>query len=197
MHNPSHMSLRDLLNVQTRSRAWIEARLGTLYHHAEACAHRVAASPSVRPGSQGRNLEISRSRPNWRPMTPPVLRVGPPMCIIKVCMPRVSSGLPVNSAPQRSAPLPCRGPIWIIIYCATSDRVEFRPAWVADMFPHWGSYVGWGVCHIRIPTERPPTAPRSPIGLNTMPDCAPILRNLKWKCIIFFMHVCPQPKFTG
>ena len=26
------------------------------------------------------------------------------------------------------------------------------------MFPHWASYVGWCVCHIRIPTENPPTA---------------------------------------
>ena len=31
--------------------------------------------------------------------------------------------------------------------------------WVSDMFPHWASYVGWCVCHIRIPTENPPTAP--------------------------------------
>ena len=38
--------------------------------------------------------------------------------------------------------------------------------------------------------------PRSPIGLNSMPDCAPILGNLKRKCIIFFIHVCLELKFT-
>ena len=30
---------------------------------------------------------------------------------------------------------------------------------VSHMFPHWASYVGWCVCHSRIPTENPPTAP--------------------------------------
>ena len=44
---------------------------------------------------------------------------------------------------------------------------------------------------------RTPPQPRSPIGLNSMPDCAPILGNLKRKCIIFFIHVCSEPKFTG
>ena len=44
---------------------------------------------------------------------------------------------------------------------------------------------------------RSPPQPRSPIGLNSMPDCAPILGNLKRKCIIFFIHVCSEPKFTG
>ena len=43
---------------------------------------------------------------------------------------------------------------------------------------------------------RTPPQPRSPIGLNSMPDCAPILGNLKRKCIIFFIHVCLELKFT-
>jgi len=76
---PDSMSLRDRLNVRPRSREFIEARvlrllMDTCYHHAEACVHRVAASPSVRPGSQGRDLEVARSRPNRRPSTPQTRR---------------------------------------------------------------------------------------------------------------------------
>ena len=67
---------------------------------------------------------------------------------------------------------------------------------VSDMFPHWGSYVGWGVYHICIPTERPPQ-PRSPIGLNMLPDCVPILRNLKRKCIIFLCTSAQSPNLLG
>ena len=65
-------------------------------HHAEARVHRVAASPSVRPGSQGRDLESPRSRPNWRPMKPPLLRFLLLACLIKARVPQVSSGLPVQ-----------------------------------------------------------------------------------------------------
>ena len=76
---PGSMSLRDRLNVRPRSREFIEARvlrllMDTCYHHAEACVHRVAASPSVRPGSQGRDLEVARSRPNRSPSTPQTRR---------------------------------------------------------------------------------------------------------------------------
>ena len=47
---------------QSCFREFIEARvlrllMDTCYHHAEACVHRVAALPSVRAGSQGRDLE--------------------------------------------------------------------------------------------------------------------------------------------
>ena len=95
------MSIRDRLNVRPRSREFIEARvlrllMDTCCHHAEARVHRVAASPSVRPGSQGRDLESSRSRPNWRPMKPPLLRFLLLVCLIKARVPRVSSGLPVQ-----------------------------------------------------------------------------------------------------
>ena len=100
-NTPDSMSLRDRLNVRPRSREFIEARvlrllMDTCCHHAEACVHRVAASPSVRPGSQGRDLESSRSRPNWRPMKPPFLRFLLLACLIKARVPRVSSGLPVQ-----------------------------------------------------------------------------------------------------
>ena len=69
---------------------------------------------------------------------------------------------------------------------------------VSDMFPHWASDMGWCVCHICIPTSWGGTPqPWSPIRLNTMPDCAPILGNLKRKCIIFFIHVCSEPNLLA
>ena len=70
-------------------------------------------------------------------------------------------------------------------------RAEFRPP-----FPI--GPLTWGGVFVKFPfPPRTPPQPRSPIGLNTMPDCAPILGNLKRKCIIFFIHVCSEPKFTG
>ena len=40
-----------------------------------------------------------------------------------------------------------------------------------DMFPHWASYVGWGVCHICISTENPhsPGPPWGPTRCQTVP----------------------------
>ena len=70
-------------------------------------------------------------------------------------------------------------------------RAEFRPP-----FPI--GPLTWGGVFVKFPfPPRTPPQPRSPIGLNSMPDCAPILGNLKRKCIIFFIHVCSEPKFTG
>ena len=69
------MSLRDRMNARPRSREFIEARacrllMDTSYHHAEACVHRVAASPSVRAGSQGRDLDEAFVRRHSSPMKP-------------------------------------------------------------------------------------------------------------------------------
>ena len=96
------MSLvRGRLNVRPRSREFIEARvlrllMDTCCHHAEARVHRVAAAPSVRAGSEGRDLESPRSRPNCCPMKPPLLRFLLLACLIKAPVPQVSSGLPVQ-----------------------------------------------------------------------------------------------------
>ena len=69
------MSLRDRLNVRPRSREFIEARvlrllMDTCSHHAEARVHPVAASPSVRAGSQGRDLDDVIVRRDTSPMKP-------------------------------------------------------------------------------------------------------------------------------
>ena len=98
---PGSMSLRDRLNVRPRSREFIEARVlrllwDTCCHHAEARVHRVAAAPSARPGSRGRDLHSPRSAPNRRPIKPPLLRSLLLVCLIKARVPRVSSGLPVQ-----------------------------------------------------------------------------------------------------
>ena len=56
-----------------------------------------------------------------------------------------------RSPPSRSAPRP-----------NGSNLIARRPSRilprVLHMFPNWGSYVGWGVCQVPIPTEKPPTA---------------------------------------
>ena len=77
---PDSMSLRNHLNVRPRSREFIEAwvlrlLMDTSYHHAEACVHCVAVSPSVRPRSPGRDLEVTRSRPNCH--APPKYTTNP------------------------------------------------------------------------------------------------------------------------
>jgi hypothetical protein len=69
------MSIRDRLNVRPRSREFIEARvlrllMDTCCHHAEARVHRVAASPSVRAGSQGRDLDEGRDLDHTSLMKP-------------------------------------------------------------------------------------------------------------------------------
>ena len=104
---PGSMSLRDRLNVRPRSREFIEARvlrllMDTCYHHAEACVHRVAASPSVRPGSQGRDLESSRSRPNWHLNTPQTRRRCLHTSTIKAHLPPCSPDAPED--PTRVQP---------------------------------------------------------------------------------------------
>ena len=100
---PDSMSLRNRLNVRPRSREFIEARvlrllMDTCYHHAEACVHRVAASPSVRPGSQGRDLESSRSRPNWHLNTPQTRRRCLHTSTIKAHLPPCSPDAPEDPA---------------------------------------------------------------------------------------------------
>ena len=70
-------------------------------------------------------------------------------------------------------------------------RAEFRPPFPIGPLTWGGVFIMFA-----FPPRTPPQ-PRSPIGLNSMPDCAPILGNLKRKCIIFFIHVCSEPKFTG
>ena len=101
------MPLRDLMNVRTRSRAWIEARirrllLGTLYHHAEACAHRVAASPSVRPGSQGRDLDEGRDLDHTSLMKPQSSGFRVLVRLDEPPFSRCSCG--VSEPPQRAQP---------------------------------------------------------------------------------------------
>ncbi len=44
---------------------------------------------------------------------------------------------------------------------------------------------------------RTPPQPRSPIGLNSMPDCAPISGDLKRKCIIFLSTSAQSPNLLG
>ena len=104
------------------------------------------------PESQGRDLEISRTRPNWRPMKPPVLRVGSLMCIIKFRVPRVSSGLPVQ--PPSVQPPEAR---WSTIYCMRNARVEVRPEF-RICSPIGALTWAWGACCVR-PPRSPPTAP--------------------------------------
>ena len=74
-----NMKPAERLGCRTRSRAFIEARVlrllwDTCCHHAEAHVHPVAATPSVRAGSQGRDLEVTRSRPNCHLNTPQTRR---------------------------------------------------------------------------------------------------------------------------
>ena len=100
---PDSMSIRDRLNVRPRSREFIEARvlrllMDTCCHHAEARVHPVAASPSVRPGSQGRDLEVARSRPNRRPSTPQTRRRCLHTSTIKAHLPPCSPDAPEDPA---------------------------------------------------------------------------------------------------
>ena len=115
-----NMKLRDLLHTRTQSQAWIEARvrmllLGTLYHHAEAW---LIASPLRRQCDPEAKAVIWRpraqSRPNWRPSTPPVLRVCLLMCLNQPRMPLCSLDVPEDHA--RVQPPKAE---WISIYCAT------------------------------------------------------------------------------
>ena len=104
---PDSMSLHNHLNVRPRSREFIEARvlrllMDTCSHHAEARVHPVAASPSVRPGSQGRDLESSRSRPNWHLNTPQTRRRCLHTSTIKAHLPPCSPDAPED--PTRVQP---------------------------------------------------------------------------------------------
>ena len=130
-------------NVRMWSQEFVEARIqrlltDTYYHHAEICVHHVAASPSVRPGSQGRDLEMSQSRPNWRPKKPYFLGFLLLACLIKARVPWVSSGLPVQ--PPSVQPPEARSSI---IYCATPGRLELQ---IADIVPIGWCAMGQCVC---------------------------------------------------
>ena len=58
---------------------------------------------------------------------------------------------------------------------------DVQAAWSSRsriLFPWEG--MQWASVPVKFPfPPRSPPQPRSPIGLNTMPDCAPILGNLK------------------
>ena len=104
---PDSMPLHNHLNVRPRSREFIEARVlrllwDTCCHHAEARVHRVAASPSVRPGSQGRDLEVARSRPNGHLNTPQTRRRCLHTSTIKAHLPPCSPDAPED--PTRVQP---------------------------------------------------------------------------------------------
>ena len=70
-------------------------------------------------------------------------------------------------------------------------QVEFRPGFRICFTI--GALTWAGVFVTFAFSLRGPPQPRSPIGLNTMPDCAPILRNLKRKCIIFLSTSAHSP----
>ena len=86
------MSLSDRLNVRPRSRECIEARvlqllMDTCYHHAEACVHRVAASPSAGPGIQGRDLDDVIVRRDTSPMKQRLAETGLVHACPRACSP--------------------------------------------------------------------------------------------------------------
>ena len=90
-------------NVRPRSRQFIEARVlrllwDTCCHHAEAHVHPVAATPSVRAGSQGRDLEVTRSRPNCHLNTPQTRRRCLHTSSIKAHLPPCSPDAPEDPA---------------------------------------------------------------------------------------------------
>ena len=74
----------------------------TCCHHAEVRVHRVAASPSGRAGSQGRDLESPRSRPNWHLNTPQTRRRCLHTSTIKAHLPPCSPDAPED--PTRVQP---------------------------------------------------------------------------------------------
>ena len=101
------MSIRDRLNVRPRSREFIEARvlrllMDTCCHHAEARVHRVAASPSVRAGSQGRDLDEGRDLDHTSLMKPQSSGFRVLVRLDEPPFSRCSCG--VSEPPQRAQP---------------------------------------------------------------------------------------------
>ena len=150
-------------NVRPRSRQFIEARVlrllwDTCCHHAEARVHRVAAAPSVRAGSQGRDLEVTRSRPNCHLNTPQTRRRCLHTSSIKAHLPPCSPDAPED--PTRVQPPEGER---IQIYCAITET-------------HFGLSFGYvpplgllrGVaCLSHLHSHRePPHSPGPPSGLT-------------------------------
>jgi len=100
---PDSMSLRDRLNVRPRSREFIQARVlrllwDTCCLHAEARVHRVATRGAAEAGSQGRDLEVTRSRPNCHLNTPQTRRRCLHTSSIKAHLPPCSPDAPEDPA---------------------------------------------------------------------------------------------------
>ena len=94
-------------NVRPRSRQFIEARVlrllwDTCCHHAEAHVHPVAATPSVRAGSQGRDLDDVIVRRDTSPIQPQSSGFRVLVRLDEPPFSRCSCG--VSEPPQRAQP---------------------------------------------------------------------------------------------